>query len=70
MYPDSTRTLLSYRDIRKNGLHVDTHEDNAEEFHLITKKNGYGNHIVEKITFLPFGLYILQVYKPRITCCV
>jgi hypothetical protein len=22
LYPDSTHTLLSYRDIRKNGLHI------------------------------------------------
>jgi hypothetical protein len=28
LYPDSTRTLLSYRDIRKNGIHVETHEEN------------------------------------------
>jgi hypothetical protein len=36
LYPDSTRTLLSYRDIRKNGLHVITHEENNEEFlHII-----------------------------------
>jgi len=24
LYPDSTRTLLSYRDIRKNGYHIKT----------------------------------------------
>jgi hypothetical protein len=40
LYPDSTRTLLSYRDIRKNGLHVITHEENNEEFLRIIKKHG------------------------------
>jgi hypothetical protein len=25
LYPNSTRTLLSYRDIRKNGLHIVTY---------------------------------------------
>ena len=25
LYPDSTRTLLSFRDVRKNGFHVETH---------------------------------------------
>jgi hypothetical protein len=30
LYPDSTRKLLSYRDIRKNWLHVITHEENNE----------------------------------------
>jgi hypothetical protein len=38
LYPDSTRTLLSYRDIHKNGLHVITHEENNEEFLHIIKK--------------------------------
>ena len=36
LYPDSTRTLLSYRDIRKNGFHVETHQDNKEKFLLLT----------------------------------
>jgi hypothetical protein len=30
LYSDSTHTLLSYRDIRKNGLHIVTHEENNE----------------------------------------
>jgi hypothetical protein len=30
LYPDSTCTILSYRSIRKNGLHVVTHEENNE----------------------------------------
>jgi hypothetical protein len=37
LYPDSTRTLLSYRDICKNGLHLVTHEENNEESLLITR---------------------------------
>ena len=28
LYPDSTRTLLSYKDIRRNGFHIETHNDN------------------------------------------
>jgi hypothetical protein len=39
LYPDSTRTLLIYRDIRKNGLHIVTHEENNKESLLITKTN-------------------------------
>jgi len=57
LYPDSTHTLLSYRDIRKNRFHVETHEDNIEEFLLITKDNGYGKQTLEKVPSLPFGLY-------------
>jgi hypothetical protein len=30
LYPDSTHTLLSYRDISKNELHIVTHEENNE----------------------------------------
>jgi hypothetical protein len=30
LYSDSTHTLLSYRDIRKNVLHIVTHEENNE----------------------------------------
>jgi hypothetical protein len=54
LYPDSTRTLLSYRDIRKNELHIVTHEENNEESLLITKTNGDGYDILEK--FLPYRL--------------
>jgi hypothetical protein len=41
LYPDSTRTLLSFRDNHKNGFHVKTHMDNKEEFLLFTKLIGY-----------------------------
>jgi hypothetical protein len=41
LYPDSTRTLLSYRDIRKNELHIVTHEVNNKESLLITKTNSH-----------------------------
>jgi hypothetical protein len=30
LYLDSTRALLSYRDIRKNELHIVTHEENYD----------------------------------------
>jgi hypothetical protein len=46
LYPNSTHTLLSYRDIRKNGLQVITHEENNEEFLHIIKKNGDGHDIL------------------------
>jgi hypothetical protein len=38
LYPDSTRILLSYREIHKNELRVVTHEENNEEFLYIIKK--------------------------------
>jgi hypothetical protein len=63
LYPDSTRTLLSYRDIRKNGLHIVTHEKNNKESLLITKTNGHGYDILERIPSLPSGLYYTYI-KP------
>jgi hypothetical protein len=61
LYPNSTRTLLSYRDIHNNGLHVITHEENNEEFLLITKSNGYGHDILERIPSLQSGLYYTYI---------
>jgi hypothetical protein len=63
LYPDSTHTLLSYRDICKNELHIVTHEKNNKESLIITKTNGDGYDILERITFLPSGLYYTYI-KP------
>jgi hypothetical protein len=68
MYPDSTRTLLSYRDIRKNGFHVETHADNNEEFLLITKDHGYGKETLEKVPSLVW--IVLHIHQTRTTCCL
>ena len=61
LYPNSTCTLLSYRDICKNGLHVETHEDNKEEFLLFTKLMGFGKQICEKFSSFPTGLYFTYI---------
>jgi hypothetical protein len=61
LYPDSTHTLLSYRDIRKNGLHVITHEENNEEFLHIIKKNGDDHDILERIHSLPSRSYYTYI---------
>jgi hypothetical protein len=63
LYTDFTHTLLSYRDIRKNGLHVVTHEENNEEFLHIIKKNRYDHDILERILSLPSELYYTYI-KP------
>jgi 5-methylthioribose kinase len=63
LYPDSTHTLLSYRDIRKNWLHVVTHEENNEEFLHIIMKNRDNDDILERIPSLPSGLYYTYI-KP------
>jgi hypothetical protein len=63
LYPDSTCTLVGYRYIRKNRFHIETHEDNKEEYPLFTKDNGYGKQIFEKIPSLLSGLYYTYI-KP------
>jgi hypothetical protein len=63
LYPSSTRTLLSYIDIRKNGLHIVTREENNKESLLITKTNGDGYDILERIHSLPSGLHYIYI-KP------
>jgi hypothetical protein len=59
--PDSTRILLSYRDIWKNGLHVETHEEYKEDFLLLIKDTGYCKQILEKIPSLPSGIYYTYI---------
>jgi hypothetical protein len=61
LYPDSTCTLISYRDIHKNGLNIVTHEDYNQEYLLITKSNRYGFDILKRISFLPSGLYYTYI---------
>jgi hypothetical protein len=61
LYLDSTRTLLTYKDIHKNRLHVITHEENNEEFLHIIKKNRDGHDILERIPSLPSILYYTYI---------
>jgi hypothetical protein len=61
LYLDSSHILLSYRDFRKNGLHIVTHEENNEESLLINKTNGDGYDILETIPSLPSELYYTYI---------
>jgi hypothetical protein len=61
LYPNSTRTLINFRDIRKSGLHICTHEDNKEEFLLITKSSGYGHEVLERIPSTLSELYYTYI---------
>jgi hypothetical protein len=54
LYPDSTRTLLSYKDICRNGFHIETHNDNKDEYLFITKIDRYAKQMLEK--FLHYQL--------------
>jgi hypothetical protein len=61
LHPGSTCTLISFRDIRKSGLHVCTHKDNKEEFLLITKSSEYDHEVLERIPSTPSGLYYTNI---------
>jgi hypothetical protein len=61
LYPDSTHTLISFRDIQKSGLHVCTHEDSKEEFLLISKSSEHGHEVLERIPSTPSGLYCTYI---------
>jgi hypothetical protein len=63
LYPDSTHTLISFRDIQKRRLHVCTHEYNNKEFLLITMSSGYGHEVLERIPSTPSKLYYTYI-KP------
>jgi hypothetical protein len=61
LYPDSIRTLLSFRGVRKNCFHVETHHDHKEEFLLFTKLTGFGKQICEKNPSLQIGSYYTYI---------
>jgi hypothetical protein len=61
LYSDSTHTLISFRNIRKSGLHVCTYDDNKKEFLLITKSSRRGQDVLERIHSTPFGLYYIYI---------
>jgi hypothetical protein len=61
LYPNSTHTLLSYRGIRRNGLHIVTHEENNKKSLLVTKTNEDGYDILERIPSLLSGLYYTYI---------
>jgi hypothetical protein len=67
LYPDSTRALISFSDIRNSGLHVCTHEDNKEEFFLINKCSRYGHEVLEK-NYLHSVWIVLHMHQTRTTC--
>jgi hypothetical protein len=65
LYPESTRTLLSFKDIRANGFHIETdNDDNGKEYLLITKRDENGKHIVERLPSLATGLYYTKIVAP------
>jgi hypothetical protein len=63
LYLGLTCTLLCYKDIRKNGLHVEIHVDGKEESIYFTNLTGYGKQVSENsIPRIWIALYIHKTY--------
>jgi hypothetical protein len=41
LYAHSTHTLLSYKDICRDGFHVETNSVNKDEYLFVIKNDGY-----------------------------
>lgn len=63
LYPESKRTLLSFKDIRLNRFHVETDHKNGTKYLLITKSNGCQKQVVKKKTPLFLIRIVLYLYK-------
>jgi peptide/histidine transporter 3/4 len=67
LYPKSTRTLLSFKDIRANGFHIETDDDdNGKEYLIITKRDENGKHVVERLPSFATGLYYTKIVAPPV----
>ena len=56
-YAKSKRNLLSFKDIRRNGYHIETMNDDSNEYLLITSIIYGEKHILKKLFFYSCGLY-------------
>src|ERR1041385_8397190 len=61
LYPESKRTLLSFKAIRANGFHVETKVENGTEYLIMTKFDGPKKKVVEKLPSLASGLYYTYI---------
>ena len=56
-YAKSKRNLLSFKNIRRNGYHIETMNDDSNEYLLITSIISGEKHILEKLPSYSCGLY-------------
>ncbi|GAV85380.1 hypothetical protein CFOL_v3_28817, partial [Cephalotus follicularis] len=57
----SRRNLLSFKDIRRNGCHIETTNENGKEYLYITSNASDQKQILEKLPELSSGLYIMKI---------
>ena len=61
LYPQSTRTLLSFKDIQSNGFHIETETENDIEYILMTRSMRCQKQIVEKLPSFSSRLYYTYI---------
>ncbi|GAV64846.1 hypothetical protein CFOL_v3_08361, partial [Cephalotus follicularis] len=57
----SRRNLLSFKDIRRNGYHIETTNENGKEYLYITSNASGRKKILEKLPVLSSVLYIMKI---------
>ncbi|GAV76285.1 hypothetical protein CFOL_v3_19760, partial [Cephalotus follicularis] len=57
----SRRNLLSFKDIRFNGYHIETTNESGKEYLYITSNASGRMQILEKLIGLSSGLYIMKI---------
>ncbi|GAV89200.1 hypothetical protein CFOL_v3_32618, partial [Cephalotus follicularis] len=57
----SKRNLFSFKDIRRNGYHIETTNENGKEYIYITGNASDRKQILEKLPGLSSGLYIMKI---------
>ncbi|GAV88959.1 hypothetical protein CFOL_v3_32380, partial [Cephalotus follicularis] len=60
-YTKSRRNLLSFKDIRQNDYHIETTNENGNEYLYITGNSSGRKQILEKLPRLSSGLYIMKI---------
>ncbi|GAV58447.1 hypothetical protein CFOL_v3_01981, partial [Cephalotus follicularis] len=57
----SRRNLLSFKDIRLNGYHIEITNENGKEYIYITGNASSRKQILKKLSELSSGLYIMKI---------
>ncbi|GAV70475.1 hypothetical protein CFOL_v3_13973, partial [Cephalotus follicularis] len=57
----SRKNLLSFKDIRRNGYHIETTNENGKEYIYITGNASGRKQILEKLPGLSSGLYVMKI---------
>ncbi|KAJ9539553.1 hypothetical protein OSB04_032286 [Centaurea solstitialis] len=59
--PKSQRNLLNFKDIRKNGYHIETMDEGESEYLLITNISSGKKNVLEKLSMYSSSLYYTKI---------